>query len=121
MYSHNFARCCRDVVLADKDLEITTMRSGGAGGQNVNKVRCSSNARLDCSSALAVIFLKLCSSWQVETAVRVKHIPTGITVKCTEERSQIMNKELGTLRVCHLYESLKQSSVVHSVFGVPQR
>lgn len=70
-----------EVVLREGDLEITFFKGSGPGGQHKNKR---------------------------ETAVRVRHVPTGLTTTATEERSQARNREVALERLFEALEKLRR-------------
>jgi peptide chain release factor 2 len=77
-----------DIDVPESDLEITTMRAGGKGGQNVNKVN---------------------------SAVRIKHLPSGLQVKCAQERSQSQNRVIALQRLKSQLLAIAQEQRVQEI------
>ena len=82
---------------SDEDLldecEVDTFRSGGKGGQHVNKT---------------------------ESAVRLRHEPTGLVVMCQEERSQFMNKQICLRKLREKVEKLNERPAIRRTTKVPR-
>lgn len=80
-----------ETELRPEDLEFSAFRSGGKGGQNVNKV---------------------------SSAVRIKHVPTGIVVSCSTERSQLQNRERAMRTLESKLAYLKEQQHAQSIADV---